>query len=923
MQPTSTRRGRRRSVAGSLHDHPCAQDTSLATNTAIPVNPLDHAAAVRRAERLAALHQAAREVATTRTEEEVFETLGHQALNVCGARVWAGLYDAAANTMDYRIWLQDGKRLTDWQGPRPAWTGLGGEVARCRTTIATADYAAECRLRGLEPSGPVNARSRYNMPWVGVPMIAGPDLVGVVCAFKKRGEPFDRGLIEVLETLAAHASTALANARLRTEDAARRRELESHAAELAASEHQLRTLHEAMACGMVVLSSDWQVLSMNPAAEAILGWTLVDFGDRPFRSLWDAIQEDGSRLPAGGGPVTMALRSGEQLRNIVLGVRKRNGERRWLQLDVVPAFNTDGSPRLAVCSFVDITARKLAEEALVDNEARYRLLFDRNPQPMWVLDEHSLAFLDVNEASIRHYGYTREEFLANTARFLRPAEDVAAFVEELTERAEERRLGRQWRHRKKDGSIIDVEVHSERVLFAGRAVRLAVVTDITERKRAEQALAHQAMHDLLTGMPNRVLLHDRLRQAIRAAERDGTSVALLIMDLDRFKEVNDTFGHHYGDLLLRQVGERLQSALRAGDTLARLGGDEFALLLPGSDESSAITVVRRLQQVLDEPLAIDGQLFTIGASLGVAVSPEHAADADTLLQRADVAMYVAKRSGSGYAVYTAEEDQHSPDRLALASELRLAIQQDQLLLHFQPKVDLVDGRVIGVEALVRWRHPRRGLVPPDQFIPLAEQSGLIHPLSQWVLAAAARQYHTWRSAGVELPIAVNLSMRNLHDPRLSQTITELLDTWRLPPGALSIEITESSLMADPDRALAVLGGLRQLGLTIAIDDFGTGYSSLAYLKRLPVAELKIDRSFVGEMATDPNDLAIVRSTVELAHNLGLRVVAEGVEDDTSEELLADLGCDQAQGYFISRPLPAAEFSAWLTSRRQRNRAKAA
>jgi diguanylate cyclase (GGDEF)-like protein/PAS domain S-box-containing protein len=886
-------------------------------------DPLEDEAVERRAARLGVLHQAARELAATRSEQDVFDVLGRQALVLCGARAWAGLYDAATATMDFRVWLQDGARLTAWEGPRPAGTGLGGEVARTGLTIAASDYVAECRARGLSPSGPLPARQRYKMPWVGVPMPAGPGVVGVLCAFKRRGDAFDPGAIEVLETLAAHGATALANAALRAEDAVRRIELEARASELTASEHQLRALHDAMACGVVVLSAGWTVIRMNSAAEAILGWSFADLSGEKFRSVWDAVQEDGLPFVPYQGPVSMALRTGQQARRSVVGVRRRAGPRRWLQLDVVPVFHADGTPNLTVCTFVDVTERKLAEQALHESEARHRLLFERNPHPMWVVDTHTLAFLAVNESAIRHYGYTREEFLATTARFLRPADEVAGFVDEMTGPAGERRLARQWRHLKKDGTPIHVEVDSHRLIFDGRDARIAVVTDITERKRAEDALAHQALHDLLTDLPNRTLLHDRLRQAIRTAERDGTSVALLVMDLDRFKEVNDTFGHHYGDLLLRQVGDRLQGALRDADTLARLGGDEFALLLPVSDEVGAADVARRLLQALDEPFAIEGHNLDIGASIGIAVCPEHGGDADTLLQRADVAMYVAKRSGTGHAVYTPDQDQHSPNRLSLAGELRHAIEQDQLVLHYQPKLDLASRQVVGVEALVRWQHPGQGLVLPDQFIPLAEQSGLIHPLAEWVLGEAARQYHHWRLAGFDLPVAVNLSMRNLHDPRLSHTIANLLATWNLTAAALNLEITESSLMADPHRALEVLGRLRELGLSIAIDDFGTGYSSLAYLKRLPVAELKLDRSFVREMASDPRDLAIVRSTVDLAHNLGLRVVAEGVEDSASQELLAELACDQAQGYFISRPLPAAALTDWLRRRSPRPELSAA
>ena len=361
-------------------------------------------------------------------------------------------------------------------------------------------------------------------------------------------------------------------------------------------------------------------------------------------------------------------------------------------------------------------------EALRESEARYRLLFDRNPHPTWVNDRETQEFLVVNEAAVHHYGYTREEFLSMTARELRPPEDVAAFVSELATPAVSR-FGKRWRHQKKDGSLIYVEVDSHPLLFAGRPARVAVVTDITERKQAEEALAHQALYDMLTDLPNRALLHDCLRRATRGPEQAVTPAALLIMDLDRFKEVNDTFGHHYGDLLLRQVGERLQGALRGVDMLARLGGDEFAVVLPGADRDGAEQVAQRLLRAFDEPFTIEGHDLAVGASIGIALCPDHAADADALLQRADVAMYVAKRSGDGHAVYAADQDDNSPSRLALAGELRRAIEHDELLLHYQPKLDMRDGSLVGVEALVRWQHPQRGFLSPGEFITLAEQTG--------------------------------------------------------------------------------------------------------------------------------------------------------------------------------------------------------
>ena len=427
------------------------------------------------------------------------------------------------------------------------------------------------------------------------------------------------------------------------------------------------------------------------------------------------------------------------------------------------------------------------------------------------------------------------------------------------------------------------------------------------------ALEHQALHDLLTGLPNRRLLHDRVTRAIDAARPQASSVALLIIDLDRFREVNDTFGHQYGDLLLQQIGPRVSDLLGPGDTVARLGGDEFAVLLANADREHAEHVARRLLRALDRAFSIGGTSVDVGGSIGIALAPEHGADADALLRHADVAMYVAKRAGCGRATYSPTQDQHSPDRLALVGELRRAIETDELALVYQPKVDLDSGRCVGVEALIRWQHPHRGSVPPDQFIPLAEQIGLIKAVSRWVLNTALRQAREWLSEGTDLPIAVNLSMRDLHDPDLPEAVAGLLRRWQVPPSQLVVEITENGLMADPGRALQTITALRLMGIRIAIDDFGTGYSSLAYLKRLPVDELKIDRSFVRELATDEDDLAIVRSTIGLGHDLGLIIVAEGIEDGCTWERLRRLGCDIGQGYLIGRPMPAHAVVASLAA----------
>lgn len=427
----------------------------------------------------------------------------------------------------------------------------------------------------------------------------------------------------------------------------------------------------------------------------------------------------------------------------------------------------------------------------------------------------------------------------------------------------------------------------------------------------QHELEHQARHDGLTNLPNRTLLQERLAQLLEQHAAETNGMALMIMDLDRFKEINDTLGHQTGDRVLQQVGQRLCQALRETDTVARLGGDEFALLLPEVDETAARQIAEKVLAALEVPFQISQHSLYVGGSVGIALYPRHGKDVQTLVQRADVAMYNAKRKNNGYAVYSLEQDQYTIGRLSLVSELRSAINQDQLSLHFQPKMDVRSGAVRGAEALLRWHHPERGLVPLEQIVPIAEQTGLIKPLTLWVLDEALRQNAHWRSMGLDIHVAVNLSVWNLHDPELDTQIRARLEQWGIPENRLILEITESAMMADPSHALEMLLRLDGMGVRLAVDDFGTGFSSLSYLKRFPVSELKIDKSFVTDMIEDENDAVIVRSTIDLAHNLGLKVVAEGVETKDILDLLYILGCDTAQGYYFSRPVPSEELLRWI------------
>jgi diguanylate cyclase (GGDEF)-like protein len=431
---------------------------------------------------------------------------------------------------------------------------------------------------------------------------------------------------------------------------------------------------------------------------------------------------------------------------------------------------------------------------------------------------------------------------------------------------------------------------------------------------------HQALHDSLTGLPNRTLLGDRCERALAFARERDRRAALLVMDLDGFKEVNDALGHACGDRLLELVAARLAEAVGSGETIARLGGDEFAVLLPDcSGPAAALTRADALLAALEAPFELEGLRLDVVGSIGVAVHPEHGHDVDALLRHADVAMYAAKREGGGRELYEPARDASSAERLTLMADLRRALRTDELILHYHPKVDLATRRAAGVEALVRWRHPRRGMVPPMDFIPYAEHTGLITPLTERVLELALLQCAAWRAEGLDLSVAVNVSVRNLLDGELPAAVAGLLERAGVPADRLELEITESAVMTDPARAEGVLGALAELGVGLSIDDFGTGYSSLAYLSRLPVDEMKIDRAFVSQMETDGRDLAIVESSIALAGRLGMRVVAEGVETDQQRARLAVAGCDLAQGFLFTRPLAAADLTAWVAAREEGTR----
>jgi diguanylate cyclase (GGDEF)-like protein len=440
---------------------------------------------------------------------------------------------------------------------------------------------------------------------------------------------------------------------------------------------------------------------------------------------------------------------------------------------------------------------------------------------------------------------------------------------------------------------------------------------VTARLRGQvEQIERLALYDVLTELANRRLFHDRLEQAFLSAQRNGTGFALMLLDLDRFKEINDTLGHQTGDAVLVHLAERLKDVARASDTVARLGGDEFALVLPGvQDASSALFVAERILRALGEPFVVEELTLQLEASIGIAIFPRDGADTEQLLKRADIALYASKDSHMP-VVYATEHDQHSAEGLGLVAQIRNAIENGELLVHFQPEVDLATGETHRVEALVRWNHPERGLLWPDSFIPLACQSALVRPITRFMLDTALQQCRTWQDAGIEVGVAINLAARDLSDSRLEEEVSEALRRWKVEAHMLELEIPESAVISERERVHKMLARLNDRGVRIAVDDFGSGYASLSHLKQLPVDVLKIDKSFVQNLGRNEEDEAIVRSTIDLAHSLGIVVVAEGVESEEVLARLKALDCDLAQGYCLARPVASDDVTAWLVGEKQ-------
>jgi diguanylate cyclase (GGDEF)-like protein/PAS domain S-box-containing protein len=682
------------------------------------------------------------------------------------------------------------------------------------------------------------------------------------------------------------------------------------------SESLLRQILESLPVGVRVASREGTTLMRNPAAQRIWGQMAPD-APGAAGALAPRRARDGTRLELHHWPLARALEYAETVSNEVLEVEDAEQGRRTILSSAVPLVAQDGAQLGAVEVSEDITTQRELMDTLRASEARYQTVFENSIDAVLVLEPDG-AIVAANPGACRMLGYSEQELRAIGHAGIVDA-GTPTLAELIAERDRSGHMTSEVTLVRKDGSRFPGEVSAFAFPYRDGEVRVSlIIRDITERKRADARIEHLAYHDELTGLPNRVLFNETLRRRLSLGQRDGREFAVMLLDLDGFKLVNDTLGHEVGDQLLKEVAERFRQTLRAGDMVARLGGDEFILLLeePGSKEDIG-ALAQRVLHAIARPCRLGGEDLHLTASIGISMFPKDGEDARTLLKNSDLAMYHAKEAGkNNYAYFSEEMNTFSQRRLVIESALRRTLDGRELLLHYQPKFALASGAVTGTEALIRWKPDGQPMVSPAEFIPIAEETGLILPIGAWVLRTALFQQRAWLGAGVRPGrVAINLSARQLAQEDLPDLVAALLAETGLAPESLEIEITESMVMRNPDWAATLLGRLKDMGVRITVDDFGTGYSSLSYLKRFPIDCVKIDRSFIRDLPDDPDDAAITRGIVAMAHSLRMSVVAEGVETDEQIRFLRELGCDEVQGFAFSRPVDARELVNVLARRK--------
>ncbi len=664
---------------------------------------------------------------------------------------------------------------------------------------------------------------------------------------------------------------------------------------------------------IVVLSPDHRILEFNPEAERIYGRRREEVLGQDYfelflpREKWNEVDDDLKQVLAG-----------RESRDFENAIRSIDGDKRIIAWNVSRMDDAAGRVIGIVAIGQDMTARRQAEAALRENELKFRTLFESANDAIFLMQGE--RFIDCNTQTLKMFGCQRHEIVGHTPIEFSPEHqpDGRPSLEKALEKINAAFGGEsqffEWQHIRLDGTPFDAEVSLNAIDLGGESYLQAIVRDITERMQAQQRLQYLAHHDALTSLPNRAMFLERLDHALTRARWTKRPLAVLFLDLDRFKNINDTLGHDIGDGALRVTAERLKSCVREGDTVARLGGDEFTVLLEDIANSADVpAVAQKITDALSRPFELEGREFAITTSIGISLFPNDGDDSLKLLRNADTAMYRAKDQGRNkFQFYSAEMSAKALEKFMLENSLRHALEREEFLLYYQPQVNLSTGRIGGVEALLRWQHPDLGLIPPVQFIPVAEETGLMKSIDEWVLRAACAQAQAWQSAGTPpVSMTVNLSGRTLSEPGLADTVGQALRATGLAPRFLELEITENVIMQNAPATVEMLAALNRMGVRLAIDDFGTGYSSLSYLKRFPIDTLKIDQSFVRDITTDSNDASIVTAIIAMGHGLGLKVIAEGVETQGQLGFLRNQGCDGIQGFLFSRPLPAAEIARLL------------